>query len=144
MGVFEVLSLVVGATQTAVSVAQASKARKARREANAVAGANEESKNRIARREAAKRQRIQRARIAQSASTSGVGGSSGELGAISALGSSTGSSVAQQRSDVLAAKGIGAASTREANAISRANSAQAWGGLFNEVLGFANDEGLFG
>lgn len=143
MGFFSILSLAIGAFSAVSQRKAQKKAQKARREGQAVSNAGQEIQNRLARREEAKRLRIQRARIAASAEASGVQGSSGELGALSASTAASNASVAGQQSQVLVARGISAASNREADAISKGKSTQAFLGLLSEGLNLANDEGLF-
>lgn len=143
MGVGVIAGLALAAFSTVNQIKTQKKARKAQKEARAVSGANEEIKNRLARREEAKRLRITRGRIAASADASGVGESSGELGATSAATSASNASIGFQQSQVLAARGISAANQREADAISKGKTTQAFLNLLGEGIGIAEDEGLF-
>lgn len=142
LGIGAILSLAVGAASTIAQVRASNKARGERAEQRAIATASEQQKNIRARRQQAKRLRVTRARIAQSAANTGVSGSSGALGAQSALTASTGASIAQQQSEILAVQGINASRSREADALSRGARAGAFGNLFQQGIGFAEEEGL--
>lgn len=139
-----VLSLAATAVSTVSQIRASKRAQDAREEQAAISGANEEIKNRLARRRQAKRERIRRAQILASAEGSNVAGSSGALGAVSALSSSTASSLATQQSNILAAQGLTRASQQEADAISSSKRAAAWGSLLNEGIAFAKEENIFG
>lgn len=131
-------SLAVG-VGTTVAQRNAEKRRaSAQREASAVSSANEDIKNRLARRRAAREERIRRSRLVAGAATSGTAGSSAALGASSALGANFGSSVAAQQSDILAARGITAANQRAAGAESSYFKAGAYGKLAGQGLGFVD------
>lgn len=125
-------TLVTSAASTAVSYAQGKRAEKAQREANKISESNQLNQDRIARRRAAREERIKRARIISSATSNGAGDSSGKTGAISALSSNYGQVVAQQSSEQKAAKGITKQNNRIASAESTANT-------FNELNKFAGN-----
>ena len=126
-----ILSAAVATAGVIAQTVQASRARKAQREAQAISGASEEIKNRAARRRAAREARIRRARIIQSAETSGGEGSSGLVGSLSALGSNFASAVANQKSGELASQGISRASQSAADARSRSGQI----GAFTKIAG---------
>lgn len=125
-------ALAIGATVigTLGQISAAKKAARAQREANAVAGAGEDIKNRAARRAAAREERIRRGQLAQTASTTGTTRSSGFLGAVSSLGANFGSAVARQSEQGLVAQGISAANQKAADAQSKFN-------MFGQLIDFS-------
>lgn len=139
MGVIEILSLAVGAATGIAQAVQARKATKARRESAAVQTAGEGIRDKLARRRAAKEERIRRARLIQASSTGGTSGSSGEVGATSALGANFASGVAQQSAQRGVAKGISAANEKEASAVSRAKTFGAIGDFAQTGLSMWDD-----
>lgn len=143
MGVVELLSLAVSAGSAIARRNQARKAAAATNEANAVSTATGEINNRLARRRAAREERLRRARLKQSASNYGVSGSSGEFGALSALQANSQTNLANQNANEVAARGISAANQRAANAQTSIERISAFEGLAQRGLSLADDHGLF-
>lgn len=139
MGVIALLSLAVGAASTIAQTVQARKAAKARRESQAVSSAGEAVRDKLARRRAAREERLRRARLVQASTTGGTSGSSGELGATSALGANFASGVASQSFQRGVSQGISAANQKEADAVSTSKTIGAWSGLAQQGLGMWDD-----
>ena len=141
MGLETLLTLAVSAASAVSSSVQARKRARAERTANAIQGAGGEIENRLARRRAAREERLKRARLVNSGELAGASGSSGMAGASSALQSNFGAGVAGQRSQELASRGISAALQRSADAQSRMASLDQWSQIGQKVIGIAGDEG---
>lgn len=138
-----ILGAAVSAAGLVAQTVQAKKAGRARKEAQQISGASEEIQNRLARRKAAREERIRRARIINSAEQSGGGGSSGVVGAISALGSNFNAAVAGQKSQELASRGISIQSQKFANAESKSERIDAFVKIGNAGIDLADDLDLF-
>ena len=140
MGVIGILSLAVGAASTLNQIKQGKRIEEAQKESQEIQGANQQIKNRAARREQIKRARIMRAQQAQASRTTGVSDSSGELGAASALQSSLGGSFGMQRTEERAAVGIGNQNKTIANAQTSIARTQALTQLFGQAVQMAEDD----
>lgn len=127
-------SLAVGAASTIAQTVQARKAARAQREAQAVSSASQQIQDRVARRRAVREARVRQAAIQQSAVASGGVGSSGAAGATSALQSNLGAGVANQRSQQLAAEGIGRQNVISANAQTRFDTIGSFGKLVQQGI----------
>lgn len=112
-----------------------SRAAKAQKKANAIAGASEETRNRISRRNAAKDARKRKAVVQQSAENSGAGQSSGSLGAQSAISGNFSRGVAGQEGQRVATQGISAANQEFSNA---RQDASAWNTLSTIASSFSD------
>lgn len=134
MGVVAILGLAVSAASTIVQAVQGRKAAKARRESQAVQTAGEAIRDRLARRRAAREERVRRARLLQSSEVGGTSGSSGELGASGALRTNSAAGVANQSSQRTVSQGISAANQQAADAQSRAASVGAFADLVQSGL----------
>lgn len=139
MGIVAILSLAVGAAGAIAQGVQARKAAKARREAQAVSTAGNNIRDKLARRRAAREERLRRARLVQQSEAAGATGSSGMIGATSALGANFGAATAQQRGQTQVAEGISAANQREADARSRSAQIGAWTNLAQDGLSMWDD-----
>lgn len=139
MGIVSILSLAVGAATGIAQAVQARKATKARRESQAIQTAGENIRDKMARRRAAKEERIRRARLVQASTTGGTTGSSGEIGATSALGANFASATAQQSASRGISQGISAANARGADAQSRGATIGAFGKIAQQGLGMWDD-----
>ena len=131
MPIAAALSLVVTAVSTVVQMRQAKKAQAAEREGRAINVADQKNKDKLARRQVAKAERVKRANIEQAAENTGATGSSGFIGAKSALSSNTASAFGGQRGGGKAASAISAANQRASDARSKASNAKAFGELLN-------------
>lgn len=136
---FLVAGLAVSAATTIYSVIQQRKAQRAQKTAREIQNASEDYKNILARRKAAKEERIRRARLMSASSAAGTVGSSGELGALGAITSNAGQAVAQQTAFTAAAQGISAQNQKIADAESNMKTAQAFSGLFSQATGLYTD-----
>jgi hypothetical protein len=134
MGIIPILSLAVSAASTVAQVVAAGNAAAARREANAVQTAGQQFRDQLARRRAAREERIRRARLINTSATSGTMGSSGYVGAISSLGANLGSAFAAQRNEAATSIGISRANQRAADAENFGNSFAAFGGMIQSGL----------
>ncbi len=130
-------SLAVSAVGTIAKIGQENKRFAADKEARAIGSANEELRNRAARRKGVREERIRRGRIRQLSSNTGVAGSSGEIGAISALQASVGRNIAFQEQETKAAQGISTQNQKSANAQSAINRISAFENLFQTGLSTA-------
>tara|TARA_Y100001973_G_scaffold106665_1_gene186296 strand:+ start:17081 stop:17608 length:528 start_codon:yes stop_codon:yes gene_type:complete len=129
IGVGTIIAAASLATTAAAGYMQyqaASDAADAREEAGKISGAQQQIQQRRGTRQAIREERIRRARIMQAAESTGVGGSSGQFGSTAALSTLTGTNVANQRGQAAAARGIGAANQRAADAQS---TGQMWGAI---------------
>ena len=134
MGVASVLGLVLKGATIIAQRAQAKKAAAAQRESRAVETSGQQIENNLARRKAAREERVRRSRIIAASANEGTAGSSGEVGAISALGTNFGSAVSEQTSQVRAAEGISAANQRAADAQQKFDFIGSFGNLVQEGL----------
>lgn len=132
---------------TFVTLKQGKKASRARKTANAIAGANEETRNRLNRRQAAKQTRLKQAQVLQASENSGVTGSSGQIGAVGSLQRTFAQATAFQSTNILAAKGISTQNQIAANASDKADQFKGIANIFSTVNTFANSDAgqdLFG
>lgn len=129
MAAFTALALGIAAVGTVGSYINQAKAAKEQKRANQIQQAGEEIKDRAARRQAARQERIQRGRLVQSSSNTGTVGSSGFAGAVSSLSANYGSSVARQREQTLTSQGVSAALQKAADYNSRASFFGSFGDL---------------
>lgn len=114
---------IIGIVGQFKALSEKRKAARAQKKSQAIAGANEQTRNTIARRAAAKEARRRQAAVLQSSENTGVLGSSGQLGAVSGIEASFSSQVAQQQGNQLAAEGQSAANQEAADALTRAGTA---------------------
>ena len=128
------LTLAVTAVSVVAQIKQGKKAAAADREARAISTAYQKNADRLARRQAAKSERIKRAQIQQASESAGVTGSSGVIGSQSALSANTGTAFGGQRGGAKAAAGISAANQAAATARHKASNAAAFGELINTGL----------
>lgn len=132
------LNIGVKAFSTVRQINAQKSANRAANESRNVSGANEQFRNKIARRQAAKEARFRRARILQTSANQGVGASSGALGAFSAVGSNFGSAISGQSTQGLATAGVNQALENQASAVSKGNRAAAFGNFFESAMGLYN------
>lgn len=134
-------------TITAASgLAQRSQQRRASRAAttqNRINTASGQIENTLARRRAAREERVRRARLKQSASNTGISESSGVFGAVSSLRTNADGAIAGQEGQRLAAAGISAALQRRADAESAINSIRSFQQLGTTLVGAAKEADLF-
>lgn len=128
------IGLLAAVITTAGTISASKRAAKAQREATAISTASQDVRDTVSRRRLAREERIRRSRLIAGSVASGAIGSSGLIGAEGALTTNTGSAVAQQRGESLAARGISAANQRAADAQSKANQWRAFGSLVNSGL----------
>lgn len=129
-----IASLATGVAGTIAQRAEAKKAAAAQREANTVSRSQQTIENNLARRRAAREERVRRARLIAASENTGTSGSSGELGALSALGTNTGGAISEQQGQVLAADGISRANQRFADAQSKFDSIGAFTDLVQQGI----------
>jgi hypothetical protein len=134
-----VASLATGAASTIAQRAQARRAARSQRTANAIQGAQQTVENNLARRRAAREERVRRGRLIAASENTGASGSSGEFGALSALSTNTGAAISEQRGQELAARGITAANQSFANAQSRFETIGAFAGVVQQGLNLFSD-----
>jgi hypothetical protein len=139
MGVEIIIGAVAAAASVATGVMAMSNARKAareRKEANAIAGANQKNEAAASRRKAAREARIRRAMILQQSENAGLGiGGSGTQGAVSAVGTNLASNMSQSRQQGVAAEGINRRNQRAADYDFKSAQWGAFGNMFNSALG---------
>jgi len=124
------LSLAVNAVSTIASMGADAQRASAEREARKIGSANEQLRNRDARRKAIREERVRRQQIAQASVNTGVSGSSGEIGSAAALASSVGRNIAFQQQETLAAQGISKQNQKAANAKTTMNNISSLTDLF--------------
>jgi hypothetical protein len=143
MGLETILLLSVTAASAVGQRVAARKAARASRTANNIQTATGQRENLLARRKAAREERIRRARLLQSSENQGVAGSSGSLGALSSLSTNAGAAIAAQSGNAVAAAGISAALQRKADAQYSADKYRQLGQLATKGIGMASDAGAF-
>ena len=136
------LGLAVSAVSTIKQVGAERKRVAAETEARDIGSANEELRNRAARRKGVREERIRRGRLQQISVNTGVAGSSGEIGATSALQASVGRNIAFQEQETRAAQGISRQNQRSADAQSSINRTRAFEDLFQTGLETAGKFGF--
>ena len=136
------IGLAVSAVSTIAKVGQERKRVAADKEARAIGSANEELRNRAARRKAVREERIRRGRLQQVSVNTGVAGSSGEIGATSALQASVGRNIAFQEQETRAAQGISTQKQKSAEAQSAINRFDAFNNLFQQGIETAEKLGF--
>lgn len=143
MGIEALLSLSITAASGLAQRSAARRAARARRTSNEIQTATGEIGNVIARRRSARQERIRRARLINSSRASGTAVSSGAFGALSAISSNFGAARSLQSVQELAARGLSAASQREASANERIQTIGQITQFANQGLEIASDAGLF-
>ncbi len=135
-----IASAAVTAGAAVVNYQQSQRAARASRRANRIAGANEQTRNRLARRQAAKKTRLQQAQILQQSENTGVSGSSGQIGAVGSLQNTFAQATAFQSGNTLAAQGISTQNQIGADARSKAQAASDIGSIATSVGNFAQTD----
>jgi len=133
-------SILVGTSvgSTVGSIDAQNKARRAEKEANAVATAAQKTQDRNMLKQKQREQRIRAAQIQQSAANTGVTGSSGEFGALGSLQTMYSGLIAQVQGQQNASDAITALNNKRSNYISQSNTFQAFGNLMNNSYNIFN------
>lgn len=134
MGIIELIGLAISAVGVVKQQAAARRAAKAQKEARAIDSASQQVEDKLARRRAAREERIRRGRLIAMGENSGTEGGSGQVGALSSLSTNFGAAQAGQSTQAAAARGISAANQQYADAQSAFDQAGAFSDLLNQGL----------
>lgn len=113
------------------------KAAEAQKEANAIATAEQKVKDIRERKQMARQERIRRAQVLQASDTSGVAGGSGQQGALAAMKTIFAANRAASRGSQLTALNVSMWNQKAADAMTRANTAQAMSNLSFQLASMA-------
>lgn len=134
MGIIELIGLAISAVGVVKQQAAARRAAKAQKEGRAIESASQQVEDKLARRRAAREERIRRGRLIAMGENSGTEGGSGQVGALSSLSTNFGAAQAGQSTQAAAARGISAANQQYSDAQSAFDQAEAFSSLLNQGL----------
>lgn len=127
------INVILAAASLAFSVVQSSKATAARKEAQAISTASEQTQNKAARRKAIRELRFKKAQIIQSSENLGFEGSSLALGAQASLAANLSNNIALQSFSQATKEGLSNQNQKIADASSAAKTFAAFADFGQEV-----------
>jgi len=129
------LSAIVGVIGGIAQASATASAANAQREANNIAGAQQETAATNSRRERIREQRIRRAQIIAASENTGTSSSSGQIGAIGALSTNLAGLVGNSLGESRANAGVNRQNQRAADYTASANMIGAWTNTLQQGIG---------